>query len=311
METRNSSFEDHIKIVESSHSKTAGSRMTNKSGDSLLKKIAEELNLTAPAAPTAEGEVTPAASSVAGAAPAVVAATEAVSMPQVAIAGGNPEESAAGEIAAVTKPNEGLAISAGDGKVTDADNLNKTPESVAAAAIGGGGDEGSAAVPSPEVASSVPDQSLGSDKTSEAEKIGQLIAKSFQETLEKQAEENDYVEALGILKEAELLDNYDIKDEGMRKEASYRPGCLEKIANNKSLSRNDIIGAAVEFVEMQKEASYAEEKGREDARNLVNLYAEMQKNAGEEKSEQEKIASAVQDKEVVAAVQVLKNKGIL
>ena len=311
METRNSSFEDHINIVESAHSKTAGSRVSNISGDSLLKKIAEELNLNDGAAPVAEGEVTPAASSVAGAAPAVAGATEAVTMPQTTIAGGNPAEVAAGEVPAETKPNEGLAISAGDGKVTDANNLNKTPEAVAAAAVGGGGDEGSAATPDPEAASAVPDQSLGTEKTAEAEKIGKLIAKSFQETLEKQAEDNDYAEALGILKEAGLLDAYKINDEGMSKEASYPENCLEKVANKQNLSRQDIIGAAVELIEMQKEASDAEEKGREDAQALVAMVSDMQKNAGDEKTEQEKIAGAIEDPEVVAAVTTLKKKGIL
>lgn len=327
METRNSSFEDHINIVESAHSKTAGEKIDGKDGDSLLSKIAKELDIggeqekkaeggiTAPGAPTAEGEVSPAASSVAGAAAPVAGATDAVTVPQTAIAGGNEQEAQAGEVPAPTKPNEGLAISAGDGKVTDANNLHKTPEAVAAAAEDGGGDEGSAATPSPEKDGAVPDQSIGAEKTAEAEKIGQLIARSFQETLEKQAEENEYAEAIEILKEAELLEGYEIKQEPMTKESSYEEGGLEKLSNKQPVSRQEMIGAAVELIEMQKEAAVAEESGREDARNLVNLVSEMQKNAGEEKnaeaSEEEKVASAVEDKEVVAAVKVLKDKGIL
>jgi len=327
METRKSSFEDYLNVVQSAHSKTAGDKVDNEKGNSLLKKIAEELNLeegqekkaeggiTAPGAPTAEGEVSPAASSVAGAAATVVSATESVATPQTAIAGGNPAEAAAGEVPAATKPNEGLAISAGDGKVTDANNLHKTPEAVAAAAEESGGDEGSAATPSPEKDSSVPDQSLGAEKTAEAEKIGQLIADSFQKELEKKANDAEYAEAVEILKEAELLSGYDIKDEPMSKEASYEEGCLEKIANNQPLSRQDIINAAIEYVELSKEAADAEEQGREDARNLVSEVAEMQKNASkenkEETSDQEKVAAALNDQEVVAAVKVLKDKGIL
>ncbi len=321
METRNSSFEDHMSVVDEVH-KVASSK--DSSGGSLLTQIAEELNLngqektaegaiTAPAAPAAEGEVSPAASSVAGAAPTVTAATDGVAVPQTAIAGGNEAEAQAGEVPAPTKPNEGLAISAGDNKVTDANNLHKTPEAVTAAAEGGGGDEGSAATPSPEKDGAVPDQSIGAEKTAEAEKIGQLIAESFQKTLEKQAADNEYAECVEILKEAGLLDGYEIKQEPMTKEASYEEGGLKKLANKQPISRQELIGAAVEFVELQKEAAVADEKGREDAHSLVKLVGEMQKNAGEEEltTDQEKVASALEDKEVVSAVKVLKAKGIL
>ena len=44
METRKSSFEDHMSIVDSGHSKTA-EKTGNKEGDSLLQKIANELNI--------------------------------------------------------------------------------------------------------------------------------------------------------------------------------------------------------------------------------------------------------------------------
>jgi len=318
MEKRSSSFEDHMSVIESAQEKVAADN--NKAGDTLLSKIAKELDLdgqekqaeagiTAPAAPAAEGEVSPAASSVAGAAAPVVAATDGVAVPPTAIAGGNEAEAQAGEVPAATKPNEGLAISAGDGKVTDANNLNKTPEAVAAAAEGGGGDEGSAAIPSPEKDSAIPDQSMG--KEAEAEKIGQLIAASFQKTLEKQAEDNDYAEAVEILKEAGQLEGYDIKDEPMSKEASYETGCLEKIANKQPLSRKEVIGAAVELIEMQKEAEFSEAKGREDAQALVAMVSGMQKEASEENSDQEKVAAALEDPEVVAAVKVLKEKQVL
>ena len=316
METRNSHFEDHLSVVESAHSKTAGNREDN--GDSLLGKIAQELGLNKEAqAPVAEGEVSPAEASVAGAAEPVVSATEAVTMPQTTIAGGNPAESAAGEVPAATKTNEGVAISAGDGKVTDANNLHKTPEAVAAAAQDGGGDEGSAAEPSPEKASQMPDQALDGTKTAEAVKIGQLIARSFQESLEKQAADAEYAEAFGILKEAGFLEGYEVKEQPMTKEASYEEGALEKLANGNPLSKKEVVNAAVEFIGIQKEAEYAEEKGREDARELVSAVAEIQKNASdeeeeeEEENEQAKIAAAINDEEVVSAVKILKNKGIL
>lgn len=305
MEKRKTYFDDHMSVVES-HNKTAGLEK-DKDGGSLLEKIAQELGLGA--APTAEGEVSPAASTVAGANPAVVGATESVTLPQTTIAGGNPEESAAGEIPAPTKPNEGLAISAGDGEVTDAANLHKTPEAVAAAATDGGGDEAAAATPAPEVASSVPDNNLGAEKTAEAKQIGIVIANSFQEELQKQAADQEYSEALSILKEAGLMEGYDIKDEGIQKTASAPEGCLEKIANKQAVSREDIVGAAVEYIELSKEAELAEEQGRADAREAVEKLAS--ENEVKEEAENEKIAEAVKDPQVVAAVKLLKEKQIL
>jgi len=316
MEKRTTSFEDCLKIVASGHDKTAGV----KKDKSLLDKLAQELGFGAeenktsvavPGAPVAEGEVTPAASSVAGAAPAVAGAVEAVAAGQVALAGGNAAESAAGEVAAVAKPNEGVAISAGDGAVTDANNLNKTPEAVAAAAVGGGGDEGAAAAPAT-------DSAVASAPEKEAEKIGQLIAQSFQTYLEKAAADQEYVQALEILKEAGLLEGYNIKDPGMSKEASYTEGGLEKIANRQPLSRQEIVGAAAEFIELQKEASAAEEQGRQDARNLVEFVGNIQKEAVDgaaettkTASDEEKVAGLLKDQEVVKAVQLLKSKNLI
>lgn len=321
MEKRSSSLEDHLNIIVSGHSKTAGVK-GDKAGASLLDKLASELGLpeaektaaagiTAPAAPTAEGEVSPAESSVAGAAAPVVAATEAVTVPQMTIAGGNPAEAAAGEIPATTKPNEGLAISAGDGKVTDANNINKTPEAVAAAAMGGGGDEGSAAAIAPEKASAVPENVK---TAAEAQQIGEMIAKSFQETLQKEAEAREYSEALGILKEAGLLEGYDIKDEGMDKTASVIEGSLEKLANKEGLSRAGVISAAVEYVELEKQAADADAQGREDAHALVGLVQEIQKTAAPEapvEDGQEKIAALLKDPQVVESVKVLREKGVI
>lgn len=324
MEKRKTSFEDHLSVVEGEHSKTASAR-TSKGKESLLDQLARELNfghektaeeasgtgVTAQGAPTAEGEKSPADASVAGAAPAVVTATDAVAVPQVVIAGGNPEEVAIGETPKETKPNEGVAISAGDGVVTDANNMHRTPEAVAAAAVGGGGEEGAASV-------------VDEAKTAEARQIGQIIARSFQNELEKIANDRQYSEALEILKEAGLLENYNIKDQGISKTASYEDGCLEKIAENKNLSRQDIINAAIELVEFQKEAANVEEQARQHARDLVKQAqeeAEEEKEEGEEEEKDEeeekeeegekKVASLLQDKSVVNAIKVLKAKNLL
>ena len=294
MEKRASSFEDHMEIVQAGHAKTAGSDSKDGNGKaepSLLDKLATELGMedgektaqvTAPAAPAAEGEVTPAESTVATAAPAVVAATEAVATPQTAIAGGNPAEAAAGEVPAATKTNEGTAISAGDGKVTDANQLHKTPEAVQAAARGGGGDEGGAAAPAPEKSSQVPDNDLTGTKTAEeAQMIGKTIAASFQAELEKNAEDQDYATAVQMLKEGGLLEGYTLKDEGINKTASELPtGCLEKISQKQPLNRKDIIGAAYELVQLEKDAEEAEKQGREDARARVDLLTKVSGDGG-------------------------------
>ena len=54
VETRKSSFEDHLNIVESGREKTASSKISGNNGDSLLDKLAAELGLGG--APVAEGQ---------------------------------------------------------------------------------------------------------------------------------------------------------------------------------------------------------------------------------------------------------------
>ena len=104
-------------------------------------------------------------------------------------------------------------------------------------------------------------------------------------------------------------------DVPMTKEASYEKGGLEKLSSNKPVSRQELIGAAVEYVELQKEAEVADTQGREDAQNLAELVSNIQKEASSTEvkpvSEQEKVAAALKDETVVAAVKVLKEKGIL
>jgi len=329
MSPRNkTSFEDHLNIVESGQEKVASAPKVE---GTLLDKLASELGITektaevkappetggektAPGgagagasvtdgkAPAAEGEVQPAASSVAGAAPAVVAATEGVATPQTEIAGGNAAEAAAGEQPAATKPNEGLAISAGDGVVTDANHLHKTPAAVAAAARDAGG-------------------AMGEKTAAEATAIGVKIAETFQAHLEKSAQDSEYTEALGILKEAGLLEGYNINDQGLTKEASAPVDYLEKIASKAELSREDIIGAAYQAIEMQKEAEDAEAQGRTDAQNLVAAVTElMEKKAGAANAapaapvasdEQTKLAALMKDEKVVDAIRTLKEKNLL
>jgi hypothetical protein len=299
------SIENFMGIIEQSHEKTA-SRKTI--GGDLLAKLAAELEVgnpveaaaaaaapaapaadaaasaTAAAAPAVEGARVPAESLVEMANPAVVAQTAAVADPQVAIAGGNLAEAAAGEVPAPVKPNQGVRISANDGVATDANNISRTPEAVVAAASDVGGEMPSAA---------------------EAEKIGSLIAQSFHKELQKIASDQEYSEAVSYLSGHGLLDNYNFND-GMSKVASLEPETngLEKIANNANLTRQDIIDAATELSFIEKNAAAAEEAGREQAREFV-------KQASEEQGAQDELKKLASDKDVMAAVALLKQKNLI
>ena len=205
-------LEDFMNIVENSHQKTASAKNTRINGD-LLSKLAQELegegmesqvvaqDAAAAAAGAgaagaeAQGNVKPAASSVAGANPAVVGSTEVVAMPQVVAAGGNAAESAAGEMAAPVKPNEGLAISAADGKIVDVNTFGKVPAAAAAAAVN--------------------ESEMGPEKTAElnrAKEIGSTMADAYISRMEKHAADAQYGEALEYLESRGMLDNYTIND---------------------------------------------------------------------------------------------------
>jgi len=324
MEKRGSTLEEHMNIIGNAHEKTASAATGDK--EDLLTRLANELDLPQEktanedmgAAPYAEGEVSPADASVAGAAEPVVAATEGVTGQQLTLAGGNLAESAAGELPAATKPNEGTAASAGDGNIVDGNSMHRTPEAVQSAAESPvsdtGGDVGSAAAVTPDGASGGTAGNLDQEKTAEANAIGKVIANSFQSELEKMAEDRQYSEALEILNGARILDGYKINDAGLDKTASViEEGGLDKIANNESLSRRDIISAAYEYVDLEKQAEDADAAGRADAQ--LAFAEELEKQAEdleeEEFEENEKVAQLLKDPEVVAATKVLKAKGVI
>jgi len=313
--TRKTSFEDHLNVVSQQHSKTASAKSTD--GQDMLQRLAAELGMTksaeeagvtAPAAPTAEGEKSPAAATPAVANPAVLAATEAVAVPQAVMAGMSNEEQVAGDQPA------GLAVAtpvigSGTGDVMTAIGLNRTDEATMAAA-----------------------EPASKEDSVEAEKIGRLMAHAFNDELSNMAAYNQYSEAVDILKQAGILDGYKLNDEGIEKNAGATEGFLEKIAANQSLTRDDIVGAALELVDLQKQAALAAEEGRDEARALVKLAEEMsgekkddeeegeeegeeggteEEENAEEKKEGEKVASLMKNPQVVAAVRVLKQNGLL
>jgi len=299
--SRKTTFEDHLQIIEAGHQKTAGAKGGAKIQSSLLDKLAEELGAMG-------GETIPDNTTVVGADPAVQGAMDSVIIPQSVLAGGDPAEVAAGEVPAAATPTDpNLVISDGDGSATDANNLNRTPEAVAAAAGEGGGDESGVAALEGAAESEAID--------AQAADIGEKIACAFQETLSKQAEDQLYTEALGILKEAGVLEGYDIHDMGLEKTAELEENYLEKIANRQQLTRTDIIGAATQVVEFEKQASIAEEMGRNDAREIVATLAQNAENVTalekQASDEQAAVNNLLQDPAVVNAVNVLKSKGVI
>ena len=301
METRKSSFEDHLNIVESGREKTASTKVAGKSGDSLLDKLAAELGLGA--APVAEGQKALPGKNVTGVSPEVAAQTDGVAGPQLAVAGTDLARQAAGMLPHLTgDANATVAIATGEGTAITAETLNRTDAAVAAAARGAGGEQTgeleSAATRHPEAV--------------EAEKVGQIIARSFQETLEKDASDQEYTQALNILNDSGLLSGYNIVDQSITKTASVeQEDVLEKIANNQPLTRNDIVVGAIQYLEVEKLASEADAEGRAAAHAAVEEVMEQEKVAAAEEVEQEKVAALLQNPDVVAAVKVLKSAGVL
>lgn len=284
MTRQKTSFDDHMNMIAGAQ-KTASQKPVGNS-PSLLQKLAEELGV---GGIPVGGQVVDATGAINNTAPAVEAATAAVADPQVAVAGGVPAVAAAGMVPAPTKPDEAQVVTSGEGTAKSINEFAKQPEAAAAAAG---------------------EDVVSNYDTASAEKIGELIANAFVANLEKIAKRQEYTQALGILKEAGLLDAYVIKDAGIEKTAAKEVDCLTKIANKETLSQDDIITAAKQYVEFVKVAEEAEKKGEEDADKLVEALNE----AAEEKEGDEgegAAAEAASDPEVAKAVQVLQDKGIL
>jgi hypothetical protein len=301
VETRKSSFVDHLNIVESGREKTASSKVSGKEGDSILAKLAAELGVGK--APVAEGEKEVSTKDVTGVSPAVSGATDGVADPQLALAGTDLARQAAGMVPHLQGDiNTPVAISTADGDAQTAEGLNRTDAAVAAASREAGGKQGgeleSAATRHPEAV--------------EAEKVGQMIARSFQQTLEKDAADAEYSQSLNILDQAGLLANYNIVDQSITKTASVEEvDILEKIANNQPLTREDIVIGARQYLEVEKLAAQADAEGRELAHKAVAEAIEQEKVAEANKTEQEKVAELAKDPKVMEAVKVLKAAGVL
>lgn len=298
-----SHFEDHLNRITGMDKSASASKVT----PSLLDKLAEELaggsagavDATSKAAVSADADPSAAAA-------AVVAATDAIVVKQTTIAGGDQTEKEKGETSPAAKGTN-LDISAGDGKVTHAIDLNKEPAAVAKAAEGAG--------------NAPAGEKTASDK--EAEQIGRTMARSYVDEMKKIATDNAYPEALEILKTAGLLEGYDIKD-SIEKTAGETETALDKIAALKPLQREDIVAAAQEYVELQKQASDADAYGREEARKYFaglvkqaeeESKAEMKKEEKDEEKKEDKKEKETEkkasDEAVAKAVQFLVAKGVI
>ena len=308
METRKSSFVDHLNIVESGHNKTASTKATEKTETSILDKLAAELGLSGKA-PTAEGEKELPGKNVTEISPEVAAATDGVANPQLAVAGTDLARQAAGMVPHLRGDiNTPVAIATGEGTAITADSLNRTDEAVAAAARGAGGKEGGKMETSATAAEKM--------NSEEAVKVGELIARSFQQTLEKDAADAEYSQSINILDQAGLLEGYNITDKSITKTASVEVvDVLEKIANKQPLTRDDIVLGANQYLEVEKLAAQADAEGRELAHMAVAEAMEQEKVAAvktaTEKTEQEKVAELAKDPKVAEAVKVLKAAGVL
>lgn len=99
---------------------------------------------------------------------------------------------------------------------------------------------------------------------------------------------------------------------------------LEKIANHESLSKDDIIAAANELVELEKQAADADAYGRELAHQYVAelvKQAEEDEKASEVKEEEEKKKKEMEKKEgeekkssdaaLEKAIETLRKSGII
>lgn len=325
------SFSDYADIILADDtSKVASQNNAVKGeGSSLLEQLAAEINgektaadVTSPAAPSNEGTVTPAASSVTGITPEVQSSTEAVIYPQAGIAGCDPAEVAAGEVPQKVKPSEVEVISAGDGKATTPNLMHKTPTAMAE-----GADSSVGAATGEKTASTGGKTAVAVDAT--PEEIGVKIANSMHTEIARINKQEELSESIEILKTAGLTaeaiarHKYNFDEFGIEQEktAGQEVDYLQKVADGAPLGVEDIVGAAHQVIEFEKEAAQADEEGRAAAHEYSQTeefqsqfeQPEETKTAGQdivgktdEVVEKEKIASLLKDPEAVKAIQYLK-----
>ena len=202
------SLEEIMGQVNAAHEKNAS--LAAKPGEinqSRLQALAAEMEKEAAGAGPAGGSLPSSGAIPAGnmiqQAPQAAAASEAVVTTQVALAGGNPAEQAAGQIPAQTKPNIGIIATDLAGTAKKPEDLNKTPEAIAQS------QQPTAKIAAAPVAIVAPHQTI--EKTAElqrAQEIGAAMAQAFIVGLEKEASDQEYHEAVEFLQSRGILGNY-------------------------------------------------------------------------------------------------------
>ena len=296
-------------LQQSMQTKTASAPQENM----LLSKLASECAaLTSPATNdllNASGN-----HGAAGVAPEIVAATNAAYDPAVAMAGGDLAGMEAG-----SQPSQGAAapVTVGDG-TGDIDEDMALVNNI----INGAG---------------VNNVSTGSRSVAkvasltDAVQVGRAMARGYQAELAKMAADEDFDEAVGILKSAGILSNYQFigETEKNASESEYvGTPCLDKIAGAQALTKDDIVGAAVEFlkiandhqVEQQYEAyaeaeklaseegGYEEFMAEETAKIASEIAVELVQELGYGVDD---VKTASSDDDVAAAYAILQNAGIV
>ena len=143
------------------------------------------------------------------------------------------------------------------------------------------------------------DNEMTEAQVKEASIVGSIVADAMLDRLEKIAATRDYSESVSILKEAGLLDSYNILDAGMdeftKTASEVGVSGLDKIASNEALTHEDIIDAAGDYVEFVKTASAVEGQARYDAQEFVKTASAVEDQARYDAQEFIKEASAAQE----------------
>lgn len=190
------------------------------------------------------------AQSVGSPAPGVVEATDGLINPQIAAAGGNPAAQAVG-----SNPGVGTV----------------SPVRVSDGTVEGGIEENMAIVNS--VTNGSP---VSAEKTAslvDACDMGRAMARSYSDELQKIAFFQQYEEAASLLKQAGLLQGYDVA--GMDKTASADEFyALDKLASGADLSFNDVICAANEYLTVKEAEARIDAEAEKIANEIMQAAAD-------------------------------------
>lgn len=227
-----------------------------------------------------------------GTSPGAEAAMKSKTDEQVMSSGGNVAEQEAGSTPTMPIENvdENVATK-GEGQAIDKATMNKSQETVAK--------EQAEAMQKAEEAA----KNMDEKTASEVDAMGARLAMAMNNQAAKQEKEKQAAEATALLKEAGLLDNYEVNvdlEKTAGDEDNYE-GVLEKIANGEleNITEDAMIAAAEEFQKMAEEVEAIEKQAEEDAVADYQQYEE-EASAVEKQAEEDAVAdyeSAVLEKQ--------------